>query len=216
MIPGIVLAAGDSSRMGRPKALLSIGPDGESFLHRIARVLREGGVEEVLVVLGRDADVIRAATPIAPHEMRLIDNKDYEQGQLSSLLAGLRACDRPGVRAVLVTLIDVPLLSAETVKALLNAYHHAGGAPIVRPTKQGRHGHPVIFDRAVFQELRHADPATGAKSVVHAHRADTLEVEIADEGSFIDIDTPADYEKFVLHGGPEVPRRGGRAAGTPL
>ena len=54
MIPGIVLAAGDSSRMGRPKALLSIGPDGESFLHRIARVLREGGVEEVLVVLGRD------------------------------------------------------------------------------------------------------------------------------------------------------------------
>ena len=56
----------------------------------------------------------------------------------------------------------------------------------------------MIFDRALFQELRHADPETGAKSVVHAHLADMLEVEISDEGSFIDIDTPADYEKCVL------------------
>lgn len=197
MIPGIVLSAGNSSRMGRPKALLPVGPNGESFLQRIARILREGGVEEVIVVLGRDADLVRAALPLAPHEMRLIDNKHHEQGQLSSLLTGLRAADRPGVRAVLVTLVDVPLVSAETVRTLLEAYQRAGGAPIVRPTKQGRHGHPVIFDRALFQELRHADAATGAKSVVHAHRADMLEVEITDEGSFIDIDTPADYEKFV-------------------
>lgn len=197
MIPGIVLSAGDSSRMGRPKALLPIGPKGESFLQRIARVLREGGAEEVIVVLGRDADLVRAAMPLAPHEMRLIDNKNYEQGQLSSLLTGLRAADRPGVRAVLVTLVDVPLVSAETVRTLLDAYHRAGGAPIVRPTKQGRHGHPVIFDRALFQELRHADAATGARSVVHRHRTDMLEVEITDEGSFIDIDTPEDYERLV-------------------
>lgn len=198
MIPGIVLSAGDSSRMGRPKALLPIGRNGESFLQRIARVLREGGVEEVIVVLGRDADLIRAALPVAPHEMRLIENKNHEQGQLSSLLTGLGAADRPGVRAVLVAPVDVPLISPETVQTLLNAYHRADGAPIVRPTKQGRHGHPVIFDRVLFQELRHADPAQGARSVVHAHRADVLDVEVADEGSFIDIDTPADYERLVV------------------
>ena len=97
MIPGIVLAAGDSSRMGRTKALLPIGPNGESFLQRIARVLREGGVEEVIVVLGRDADLVRAAIPLVRHEMRLIDNKNHEQGQLSSLLTGLRAADRPEI-----------------------------------------------------------------------------------------------------------------------
>ena len=199
IIPGIVLSAGDSSRMGRPKALLPIGPDGETFLHRITRVLREGGVEDVIVVLGRDADAIRQAVSAVPHHMRLIDNEDYEQGQLSSLLVGLRAADRPGVRAVLVTLVDVPLFSAATVQTVLTAYQ-AGDAPIVRPTKQGRHGHPVIFDRALFPELRHADPTTGAKSVVHAHRAEVLEVEVSDEGAFIDIDTPADYERFVKAG----------------
>ena len=184
--------------MGRPKALLPIGPDNESFLDRIARVLREGGVEDVIAVLGRDADAIRAAAAVVPHQMRFIDNNDYEQGQISSLLAGLRAADHPGVRAVLVTLIDVPLLSADTVRQVLNAYREAGGAPIVRPTKQGRHGHPVIFDRSLFQELRHADPATGAQSVVHAHAADVLNVEVADEGPFIDIDTPEDYQRFIV------------------
>ena len=196
MIPGIVLSAGDSSRMGRPKALLPIGADGESFLHRITRVLREGGVEDVIVVLGRDAETIRNAVSAVPYDMRLIDNKDHEQGQLSSLLVGLRAADRPGVRAVLVTLVDVPLFSAETVRAILSAYQ-TGGAPIVRPTNQGRHGHPVIFDRALFPELRRAHPAAGAREIVHAHQGEVLDVEVSDEGAFTDIDTPADYERFV-------------------
>ena len=183
--------------MGRPKALLPIGPSGEAFLHRIIRVLREGGIEEMFVVLGGGADVILATMPLALRDTRLIVNEEYQQGQLSSLRAGLCAIDRPDVRAALVTLVDVPLLSAHTVRTLVDAYQRAGGASIVRPTKQGRHGHPVIFDRAVFDELRHADPAVGARSVIRAHRDDLLEVEITDEGSFIDIDTPADYEQLV-------------------
>ena len=196
MIPGIVLAAGKSLRMGRPKSLLPIAPGGETFLERITRVLREGGVEDVIVVLGAEADAVRLVLPFDTMRARVIENREYEQGQLSSLLLGLRTADRPGVRAVMVTLVDVPLLSAATVQAVLHAYRASAGAPIVRPARQGRHGHPVIFDRAVFEELRHADPVLGAKSVIGG-RADVLDVEVADDGAFIDIDTPEDYERYI-------------------
>jgi CTP:molybdopterin cytidylyltransferase MocA len=197
MIPAIILAAGDSLRMGRPKALLSMGPSGESFLDRIVSVLRDGGVEEIVVVLGRDADTIRAGVAFGSRPVRFVDNPRPEEGQLSSLLAGLRAIDRPGVRAALVTLIDLPLVTSDTVRSILTAYRQ-GGAAIVRPARAGRHGHPVIFDRTLFQELQHADPESGARSVIHAHDADIRDVEAADEGVFADIDTPADYQRFVL------------------
>lgn len=181
--------------MGRPKALLPIGS--ESFLDRITRILYEAGIEEVIVVLGSGADTTRASLPEPSYRARLIENPRPEQGQLSSLLLGLRAADRPGVRAVLVTLVDLPLLAAETVRTVLEAYRKSAGARIVRPARAGRHGHPVIFDRTLFGELRDADPATGAKSVIHAHHLETIDVEVPDEGAFIDIDTPEDYAKHI-------------------
>jgi molybdenum cofactor cytidylyltransferase len=198
MIPGIVLAAGKSSRMGRPKALLPVSPGGETFLEHIAHVLLDGGVEDVIAVIGSDAAVIRAAMPLQrTMRARFVENPDYEQGQFSSLLAGLRAADRPGVRAVLVTLVDVPLLSSATVRAVLHAYRASGGAPIVRPTKHGRHGHPVIFDRRLFEELRHADAATGARTVVRAHDGEAWNVDVPDIGAFISIETADDYEREI-------------------
>jgi molybdenum cofactor cytidylyltransferase len=208
MIPGIVLAAGKSSRMGRPKSLLPVEPGGESFLDRITRVLLEAGVGEVIVVLGSEASAVRAAVPWEKTaRTRLVENPDYEQGQLSSLVAGLRAADRPGVRAVLVTLVDVPLVSAATVRAVLHAYRVSEGAPIVRPARRGRFGHPVIFDRRLFEELRHADPAAGAKLVVRAHSAEAWGVEVPDPGAFISIETPQDYERYIgpFPGAPPKP-----------
>ena len=193
-----MLAAGNSSRMGRPKALLPADSDGESFLARMIRILIEGGIEDVVVVLGRDADLIRAAVPDAARPVRYVDNPAYEDGQLSSLLAGLAAVERPDVRAVMVTPVDLPLLEAGTVRTVLAAYRAAGGAAIVRPATQGRHGHPVIFDRRLFQALRDADPNVGARSVVQAHLADVVNVDVSDDGAFIDVDTPADYERFVM------------------
>ncbi len=198
MIPGIVLAAGKSSRMGRPKPLLPAGPGGESVLERVTRVLLNGRVENVIAVLGSDAPAVQAAMPAwMAARVRFVENPDCERGQLSSLLVGLRAADRPGVRAVLVTLIDVPLLSATTVRSLVRAHCASGGAPIVRLTSNGRHGHPVIFDRRLFEELRHADPAAGARVVVRAHGAEALDVEVPDAGAFISIETPEDYERHI-------------------
>jgi molybdenum cofactor cytidylyltransferase len=200
MIPGIVLAGGKSSRMGRPKALLPIGSSGDTFFDRVTRTLLDGGIHDVVVVVGADSEAIRAGAP-SRAGVRIVDNPDYEQGQLTSLIAGLRAIDASRVTAALVTLIDVPLVSAETVRVLIAAQREHG-APVVRPVSTGRHGHPVIFGRALFRELERADPAHGAKAVVRAYAADMIEVPIDDEGAFTDIDTREDYEKYI---GPWAP-----------
>jgi molybdenum cofactor cytidylyltransferase len=195
MIPGVILAAGKSARMGRTKALLPIGSN-ETFLDRLLQTLHGGGLEEVIVVVGADAPAICEAMARSQMRASVVENPDYESGQLSSLVAALRTIDRPGVTAALVTLIDVPLIAAATVRTLVQQYK-AGSALIVRPTRDGRHGHPVIFDRALFQELRRANPAEGAKEVVRAHSAEQLNVEVEDEGAFTDIDTPEDYERWI-------------------
>jgi len=194
-IPGIVLAGGKSSRMGRPKALLPIGTTGDTFFDRVTRTLLAAGVDDIVVVVGADAEAIREGARPIPG-VRIVDNPDYEEGQLTSLLAGLRAIDVSRATAALVTLIDVPLVSAETVRTLI-AVQRERGAPVVRPVSNGRHGHPVIFGRALFRELQVANPAHGAKPVVHAHAAEMIEVTIDDEGAFTDIDTREEYERII-------------------
>lgn len=192
IVPGIVLAAGRSSRMGRPKALLPAGPAGETFVGRIVRTLRAGGVDDVVVVAGGIAEEIAEALSAGERPPRVVVNPAPDRGQFSSLQVGLRAVSRPGVGGVLVTLVDVPLVAPATVAALLAA-HRRTGAPLVRPERGGRHGHPVIFDRALFAEIRRAPAGSSAKAIVAAHRADSVSVPIAEDGPFRDIDTPAEY-----------------------
>ena len=206
MIPAIVLAAGRSSRMGRPKAALPLG-DGDTFLTRIVRTFRAAGVQDVIVVVGHDAEAIVASFAESDLPARFVMNAAYDRGQLSSLVTGLNAVDRPGVAAVLVTLVDVPLVSAATVRAVLECYR-ATKAPVVRPTSALRHGHPLLLDRSLFDVLRRADPAAGAKSVVRAHASPAGDLPIADEGAFTDIDTTGEYERWVSD------RPGGGAAST--
>ena len=199
MIPAIVLAAGLSSRMGRTKALLPIGSSRETFLTRIIRVLREGGIESIVVVIGGDAAAVRASLPRDVASVSAVENPRYEEGQLSSLLVGLAAVEQrfDDVEAVMVTLVDLPLISAATVRSVLDAYRAKPGAPLVRPRRGNRYGHPVIFNQSIFGELRRADPSTGAKPVVRAHAAEEVNVDVDDDGAFTDIDTPEDYTRFI-------------------
>ena len=127
---------------------------------------------------------------------RVCDDRDYDRGQLSSLLAGIGVVDRPGVSAALVTLVDVPLVSAATVRAVIESYHRSG-ATIVRPTSGDRHGHPLLIDRSLFDALRAADPAAGAKPIVRAHASSAGDIAISDEGAFADIDTVEDYRAAI-------------------
>jgi molybdenum cofactor cytidylyltransferase len=194
MIPAIVLAAGKSSRMGRSKAALPLA-GGDTFVTRIVRTLKAASVEDVVVVVGHDANAVVDAFAASDLEARFVENPDYEQGQLSSLLAGLRVVDRPGVVAALVTLVDVPLVSAATVRAVLERYQ-ATRAPIVRPVRGSQHGHPVLIDRRLFDAVRRADPAAGAKAVIRANVSPAGDVAVEDDGAFADADTPEDYERI--------------------
>jgi molybdenum cofactor cytidylyltransferase len=199
MIPAIVLAAGQSARMGRPKPLLPIG-SGETFLTRVVRTLSEAEVEDIVVVAGHQADAVLAALDGTRLTARFVINPDYEEGQLTSLIAGLRVIDRPGVVAAIVTLVDVPLVTADTVRALVAQYRRTG-ALIVRPVLGQRHGHPVIIDRSLFDALRAADRSVGPKAVIRAYASPAGDVEVEDEGAFRDIDTPADYERVMTESG---------------
>lgn len=188
MIPGIVLAAGASSRMGRPKALLPAG--GQSFVAGLIRTLQGAALHPVIVVIRPGAEEIAAevrrsgATPAV--------NPSPDQGQLSSLLVGLDAVEALAPGAVLVTLVDVPAIRSATVSALL-ARLAGSSAAILRATYRGRHGHPVVFRRSVFDALRRADPAAGAKAVLRAYPVEDVAVE--DPGVVDDIDTPEDYNR---------------------
>jgi len=180
--------------MGRPKATLPLGEG--TFLGTIVRSFQEAGVDDVVVVLGCEAASIAERLQQEGVSARVVVNEGYESGQLSSLLTGLLAVDRPGVRAILLSLVDVPLVGASTIRSVLERYRKTG-AIVVRPVRGHEHGHPVLIDRTLFDELRAADPAVGAKPVVRAHASAEGDVEVDDDGSYLDIDTPEDYARLV-------------------
>jgi CTP:molybdopterin cytidylyltransferase MocA len=186
VIAGIVLAAGSGTRIGHPKALL-IHTGGECFLTRACDLLRQAGVDEVTAVV--TSGIARTAERLGK-AARLLINDEPEQGQLSSLQVALAALG-PSTEAAVVLPVDVPLVQVRTVRALIAAWSLTH-PPVLRPSKGERHGHPVVFDRAVFDELMAADPKAGAKEVVRRYSAHG-DVPVDDEGAFVDVDTEEDY-----------------------
>ena len=195
MLAGLILAAGSSSRMGRPKVALPLGSRGQSVLSYGVSALLNAGVPRVVVVAGAHLAAVRSALGATDRRVVVVEHAGWARGQLSSLLCGLDAVDTPSLEAVLVSPADVPLVRPATIRQVMSAWRHSD-ACIVRPARGDRHGHPVLFDRRLFQELRAADLDAGAKSVVRAHAAETLNVPVSDEGAFLDMDVPADYERL--------------------
>lgn len=194
-VAGIVLAAGRSSRMGRPKALLPLGSQGQTFLTRIVETFRKAGMEEILVVTAAGSELTSVLLS-DKFPFRLVLNESPELGQLSSFQVGLQSLDLSKVSGTLMTPVDVPLVSVETVQSLIEA-HSKSLAPVVRPVQKKAHGHPVIFDRALFQEILLEPSDSTVKAIVHRHRKQSVEVAVNESGPFYDIDTPEDYE-FLL------------------
>jgi molybdenum cofactor cytidylyltransferase len=188
-IAGVILAAGASSRMGQPKALLEY--KGEAFLRRLARVL-SASCGKVIVVLGYDAERVRLA---APPDAEVAVNPAPERGMLSSLQCGLRAAG--DAAAVLFLPVDYGAVSGDTVARVAGA---SGEAEIVAPVFDGKHGHPVCVSRAIVAELLALPETAQARDVIHRHRAATRYIAVDDAGIIADIDTPEDYRAMVEAG----------------
>jgi CTP:molybdopterin cytidylyltransferase MocA len=192
MIAGLILAAGESVRMGTPKATLAYR--GRTFLETIVQTLGEAGIERIVVVLGQRAEEIQRQVKI--EQAQIVINPDYRVGQTSSLQVGLRAllADKP--EAVLLCLVDHPAVGTETVRRIVAASCQ-GVAPVVIPTYRGRRGHPVLIGRQVFDELLRLASDAGADSVVRRYRPATQFVEVEDEGVVIDVDDPESYRRLT-------------------
>jgi CTP:molybdopterin cytidylyltransferase MocA len=180
--------------MGRAKALLDA--DGRSFLERALIALGGGGCDELVVVLNSDDPIIDDI--IARAHARSTPGAGPGTEQIESLRAGLRSLSQ-SAEAAIVLPVDYPMVRPGTVAALITAFR-ASSALVVRPTHQGRPGHPVLFAAAVFEELLAGELAEGARSVVRGHAEQRVDVEVEDRGVVIDIDTPSEYEKHFGEG----------------
>lgn len=190
-IYAIILAAGESSRMGSPKALLQI--QGKTFLEHLVATLRNAGLHEIRVVLGHDSDKI--ITQLPDLNVSFIINENYQKGQLSSIQAAIRSvpkdCD-----AIMICPIDRPLISPELIKTLIEAYSKSK-PPIVIPIFDAKRGHPIIFSSSLFPEVLRAPYDIGARAVVWAHHNEVIEVQTDEEGILLNIDTPELYEEYI-------------------
>lgn len=199
MIAGVVLAAGASSRLGRPKQLLPFR--GRPLLEHTLALVAELGLDEVVVVLGGSAEAILER--IVLHGARPVANPNYAAGQSTSLKAGLAAVEERA-DAVIFLLGDQPLLPAGTVPALIETYQTTG-APIVVPSYGGVRGNPVLFDRLVFPLLHGLKGDQGARPLLRA-RADLVrEAPVDATAPPADIDTWEDYRAVLALAGEPDP-----------
>jgi molybdenum cofactor cytidylyltransferase len=194
-IAALILAAGESSRMGRDKALLTYRA--HTFLEMIVTTLHEGGIERITAVLGHHAEDIRKTVNLDGVEV--VVNARYREGQTSSLQAGLRHLASRQPRAVLLCLVDHPVLRVAVVRTLIESFRQSN-APVVIPTFEGQRGHPVLICSELFRELLGLSPEQGANTVVHKFRDSTHFVPVDDPGILLDIDDPQSYHGLVEGG----------------
>jgi molybdenum cofactor cytidylyltransferase len=180
--------------MGEPKATLTL-PGGDTFMARITKELVAGGAAPVIVVVSGSEEPRPSSVTIAgAATVQYVVNPEPDRGQTSSLQCGLASVR--DAKAVLVTLVDVPLVTAAVVRALIRAWK-CSGASVVRPTQAGRHGHPILIAQPLIRELLAADPSASARFIVRRHAASGVDLEVAEDGPFLDVDTPEEYRRLI-------------------
>lgn len=193
MTSAILLAAGESVRMGQSKALLPWL--GSTLLEFQLDSLLASGVEEVVVVLGHEAERLRPLIEAKP-SVRTALNTNYRSGRSSSVIAGVSALSS-ATDAVLILGVDQPR-EPILLKKLIQA-HKQDKALITIPTYRRKRGHPPIFSKKLFQEiLSISEKKAGLEEVVHRHVQDVHEMEVEHPSVLLDLNSPAEYEKALL------------------
>ena len=188
MINAILLAAGQSKRMGKPKPLLRFNDT--TFLEHIISVLKHSDVDGITVVLGAEAETIKKSVDLSGTS--IVINQDYQRGQLSSLTAGIKESPED-MEAILMCLVDNPFITEEVVSKIIRKFRETNN-PIIVPVFNKRRGHPTLFSRSLFNELLSAPEEKGARYVLYSNEEKILELEVSERGISIGIDTPDDYK----------------------
>ncbi|MEP6694084.1 MAG: nucleotidyltransferase family protein [Chloroflexota bacterium] len=186
----IVTAAGSAERFGGKKLLTPI--DGEPLLDHTIRSLLEGGVHEVIVVVGTDArsELERDVNSLNDPRVRPVENPDPSRGMFSSIQAGVATANGD---ALLVLPGDMPYVRPETVRAVLAKYRERHA--IVSPRYKGKRGHPVVMPLSLRDEIAAAAPTKNLHDVIHHHQDERVDLDVDDAGVVRDVDIPADLDR---------------------
>ena len=195
---GVILAAGESSRMGRDKALLPWPPQsaatsaGDTFLSAAIRLFTPH-VDVILVVVGKNK--IDLAPIVYARGASLVVNPDPSRGQFSSLQTGLREVMNRGRDTAMITLVDRPPVSPETIQTLTTEFEQAlkRGMWAVVPEYQGKHGHPILAGREMIEAFLRAPATASAREIEHAHQDKIAYIPVNDPFIAVNVDTPEQY-----------------------
>jgi molybdenum cofactor cytidylyltransferase len=189
MIWAMILAAGESKRMGKPKLLLPFGE--KTIIETIVETVVSSKVEKTLAILGSEREKIEEK--IKNYPVKIVYNRDFRSGMLSSVQCGFQVLPEE-TQAVLVVLGDQPKISATVINKLVDTYKSSGKG-IVLPVYNKERGHPVLIDVKYRGEVENLNPEVGLRGTVYNHPEDIIEVEVETLSIFQDIDDESDYKR---------------------
>ncbi|MBI3117311.1 MAG: molybdenum cofactor cytidylyltransferase [Candidatus Hydrogenedentes bacterium] len=191
MISAIVLAAGESRRMGQQKVLLPFR--GHTVIEHIVQQAADAAVDEIVAVVGHEREAVE--TCLQPYRVKVVVNSCYQNGMLSSVRAGLDALQE-NAAAVMVLLGDQPHVRADVLRALIQRFKQSDKS-IVIPSYRGRAGHPALVSLVHRNEIMQRYAEEGLRGLYTAHPDDIEWVLVEDAGIVEDMDTPEDYERVL-------------------
>lgn len=187
MIYGLILAAGESKRMGRPKLLLPYGE--KTVIETVLTVVKQSKLDQSCLIVRPEDEIISSLARSLGFEIAI--NPEPGRGMLSSIIVGLERIPKEA-EAVVLILGDQPGISTSAIDLLIVGYRLKGKG-LVLPVFQGKRGHPILFDLKYREEIKALNPEIGLRQLMQLHPEDILEIPVNEPGIIVDLDTPEDY-----------------------